>query len=168
MQLLQLTRRITVFCGICSTSKADDSSPQFGQTVRIVICAMNIFLLGSFSAYYAGFQPSNGEITEFLFGILSAVPCCIQLGSFLTLVHHQKDVRAIFQELQEKFDQCKDTAFDRIYLRVNELCETFLKVALIMMQMMYVGMTVVFIAVGALYYYIHDEAVNLYTPLRTM
>lgn len=106
MQLLQLTRKIAVFCGICSTSKADDIRPTFGQTVHIVICAMNLFLLGSFSAYYAGFQLSNGEITEFLFGILSATPCYIQLGSFLTIVYRQKDVRIIFHKLQEKFDQC--------------------------------------------------------------
>lgn len=65
----------------------------------------------------------------------------------------------------------KDTPFERIYLRVNELSETFLKVTLIMMQIMYVVMSVVFIAVGALYYGIHDghiEAGNLYTPLRIM
>lgn len=40
-----------------------------------------------------------------------------------------------------------------------------------MMQIMYVVMSVVFIAVGALYYGIHDghiEAGNLYTPLRIM
>lgn len=56
-----------------------------------------------------------------------------------------------------------------MYLRVNKLCEVFLKGVLILMETWSIGAPLVFIFIGMVYYYVHDgyvEADKLYMPLK--
>lgn len=63
----------------------------------------------------------------------------------------------------------ENTPFAIIYRRANELSEFFLKWVLIVMETMYTGNSLVFIAVEILFFYLHDgyiEAEKLYAPLK--
>lgn len=110
MQVLQLNKKISTFCGMCS--EESDNRSAFRQIMNFVIIVSSLSLLGFSSLYFAADQLNKGDIVEFLFGFLSATPSFITLGTYITITYRRKDVRIIFHELQEIVDQSKFHTFE--------------------------------------------------------
>lgn len=106
MQILQLNRKISIFCGICTISGESVSPTKFVQSVNVVIITINLLVLELSSIYFAAYQLQLGDIVEFLFGFLVTIPLIMTLGSYFTIIYRRDKIHLIFDELQKSFDRC--------------------------------------------------------------
>lgn len=101
MQVLQLIRRMSVLCGICSVQE----EKLFVRFPHIVIIMINLFLAELFNLRFAVYQLQKGDIVQCLFACFQFASVLSTIGGYITIIRHRGNVCTILDELQRVFDQ---------------------------------------------------------------
>lgn len=188
MQILAVTRRIAVLCGICSPSDGSGFREKFVQMSIIAFFLVNRVLLEWSNVMYALYQLETDNIVAALSGCQQLAGGMTTLFSYVTVVYQRQSTRYIFDGLQTVFDRCefkekflfcrlvrsnhsplnhihfartvKNTPSTRFYLETNELCEKLMKWSVILVQCSFLAPSLSLLVGGAIFYYIRDGYVR--------
>lgn len=106
MLILRLTRKIAMFCGICSVSDDYDVRFKYGQMLVILFFTawLNLFLWCSVNEALYEFE--FGDVDSYLFAILQVVGTLSVIGSYAATVLQKENIRKVINGLQKIADQC--------------------------------------------------------------
>lgn len=189
MEILKWNRQVFKIFGMCSLDEGSEFWLKIGQIISVSFILLNFYSLEWFSALYIVDHYQMGDIDRNLFVLIQTIGTVPSIASFISLVYRKTSVREYFDRIQTIFDKCmwascfnfsfksknefeildQSSPSARIYIRTNELCEKFIKWAIVFIGTSYVASTIVPIIIGVIFYWIKDghvETKSLYLPLK--
>lgn len=108
MQILKLSRKLSILCGVCSSSPVENGfRAKFGQTLNVAFVLINFIMLQSSNISNALHQLKMGNIVELFFACLQATGNISALLSYISIVYQRQNTRKVFNRLQTIVDERK-------------------------------------------------------------
>lgn len=104
MELLALSRRISILFGICSPSESNFWK-EFRQIAIIAFVSLNLAMLDLAGVWYSFDSFEKSDITEFLFGCLHVAAVTSTLLSYISLAYNKRKMQSVFDRLQSAFNK---------------------------------------------------------------
>lgn len=117
MQILPVLRRNATLYGICATHEESDVRFKYVQNIVIVIFTFLLCLLISFTMAEVLHQLQIGDTFLCLFASAQLVSSLSAIGSYVSIILQMKNIRNIFNELQNIFDKCKFSENQIVFMK---------------------------------------------------
>lgn len=111
MEILALSRRISILLGVCSPTDESDFKAELCQILTILFIIINIVIMESSFIMNALYQLEVGNIVELLNAVLLTAGTTTALSSYISIVYQRKNTRRLFNTLQTTFGKINSSLF---------------------------------------------------------